>query len=86
MNHSEHVAALVSDLLDDIALSRLDAERLLLKCSRLARLTATTRFRWIACEMRGYVSNEAMALRYMSLTGRWTDYEEGWWSPRTRVV
>jgi len=35
---SKHIVKLAADLIDDIELSRLPSESLLLKCSRLARL------------------------------------------------
>jgi hypothetical protein len=70
--------------MDDIELSRLEADKLLLKCSRLARLAGSDEIqRWIYFEMHGYPSDDETSLVYMSRTGRWVDYEEkkGYWGP-----
>lgn len=83
-SQSEHVLELSRELLDDIELSRLPAEQLLLKCSRLARLAGSDENKaWIQLEMRGYNNSSPISLKYMGLTGRWTDYEkkEGHWGP-----
>jgi hypothetical protein len=80
---SQHILELARELLDDIELGRGDAERLLLKASRLARWVGSDDIqKWIGFEMGGYY-DEPVALRYMGLTGRWTDYEkkQGHWGP-----
>jgi hypothetical protein len=52
---SEHILALATELLDDIELSRLSGEALLLKASRLARLTHADEIKqWISFELKGY--------------------------------
>jgi len=79
-----HVLTLARELLDDIELSRISAEALLLKATRLARLTGPDEVRsWLSFEMTGYYSDDPVSLKYMTLTGRWTDYENklGYWGP-----
>ena len=81
---SEHVLELSRELLDDIELGRLNADKLLLKCSRLARLAGSEEIRkWLQFEMQGFSSNDPVALLYMSRTGRWTNRTEnkGYWGP-----
>lgn len=83
-SQAKHILELSRELLDDIELSRLPAESLLLKCSRLARLAGSDEVRaWIGFEMGGYNSTDPVSLKYMTLTGRWTDYVEkkGHWGP-----
>lgn len=83
-SQSAHILQLCKELLDDIELSRLPADKLLLKCSRLARLAGSgDEQKWIAFEMRGYNSTDPVSVRYMSLTARWTDYEKkkGYFGP-----
>lgn len=81
---SEHIFALAKELLDDIELSRLPAEALLLKATRLARLVGSTKVRrWLEFEMVGYNAEDPVALEYMGHTGRWTDRGQnlGYWGP-----
>jgi hypothetical protein len=83
-SQAAHILELSRELLDDIELSRLEAEKLLLKCSRLARLAGSEEIQtWISLEMRGYNGTDPISLRYMSRTGRWIDYDEkrGYWGP-----
>ena len=83
-SEAEHILALSRELLDDIELDRITGNKLLLKASRLARLAGSEEIRkWIGFEMQGYISTDEVALRYMTLTGRWTNYKEakGWWGP-----
>lgn len=81
---SEHILELAKELLDDIELSRLSAEALLLKASRLARWVGSEEIKcWINLEMKGYNSSNEISLKYMGKTGRWTNKEknEGYWGP-----
>ena len=83
-SRSEHILELAKELLDDIELSRLSAESLLLKASRLARWVGSDEIKyWINLEMQGYNSSSEISLKYMGITGRWTDREEGrgYWGP-----
>jgi len=83
-SQAEHVLELSRELLDDVELGRLDADKLLLKCSRLARLVGSEEIQaWIKFEMQGYNSTDPISLKYMSRTGRWTNYKEkkGHWGP-----
>lgn len=85
---SEHELELAKELLDDIELSRMSVDALIMKASRLARLCGNEEFqKWIRYEMRGYFSNVDLCIRYMGLTGRWTDREkkEGYWMPVAQV-
>lgn len=83
-SRSEHILELAKELLDDIELSRLSAESLLLKASRLARWVGSEEIKyWIGLEMKGYNSSNEISLKYMSVTGRWINREEqkGYWGP-----
>jgi len=83
-NLSDHVRALSRELLDDIELRRLDAEKLLLKCSRLARLAGSEEVQqWIQLEMTGYNDTDAVSVRYLYRTGRWINVEKktAYWGP-----
>jgi hypothetical protein len=81
---SEHILELAKELLDDIELSRIPVESLLLKASRLARWVGSDEIKyWINLEMQGYNSTNEISLKYMGITGRWTDQKEGegYWGP-----
>jgi hypothetical protein len=83
-SRSEHILELAKELLDDIELSRLSAESLLLKASRLARWVGSDEIKqWIKHEMQGYNSTEPVSVKYMGLTGRWLakEKESGYWGP-----
>ena len=83
-SRSEHILALAKELLDDIELSRLPAESLLLKASRLARWVGSDEIKyWISLEMQGYSGTNEVSIKYMGLTGRWINREEkkGYWGP-----
>ncbi|QYG83263.1 AbiTii domain-containing protein [Citrobacter koseri] len=84
----EHELELAKELLDDIELSRLNAEALFLKAARLARLCGTEEFKkWVGFEIRGYVSNDDTSLKFMTKTGRWTNRDEnkGYWAPIAQI-
>ncbi|MFQ5759091.1 MAG: hypothetical protein ACE5IF_05390 [Candidatus Bathyarchaeia archaeon] len=79
---SEHIISLAKDLLDDIELSQIPTEALLLKAIRLARLVGSPETqRWLEFEMIGYKDSNPISLEYMTLTGRWTNQEkkQGFW-------
>ena len=83
-SRSEHILELAKELLDDIELSRCNAEALLLKTTRLARWVGSEDIKsWLKFEMQGYNSSNEISLKYMGLTGRWTDKEnkKGYWGP-----
>lgn len=83
-SRSEHILQLAKELLDDIELNRLTAEALLLKASRLARWVGSDEIKyWINLEMKGYNSSNEISLKYMGITGRWLNKEEGkgYWGP-----
>jgi hypothetical protein len=83
-SRSEHVLKLAHELLDDIELSRTSGERLILKASRLARWVGSDEIRaWLKLEMGGYNTFDAISLKYMGITGRWTNFakKEGFFAP-----
>ena len=83
-----HKLDLARDLLDDIELSRLAPEQLLLKATRLARLLDAKEVQtWLRFELEGYPGNDPVALRYMSRTDRWTDQpnNRGYWLPLAQL-
>jgi len=86
---TKHKIALAKELLDDIELSRLNPEQLLLKATRLARLVEAREIRkWLSFELSGYVSDDPVALNYMDRTQRWTDREKGlgYWKPLPEIT
>lgn len=83
-SRSKHVAELARELLDDIELNRMRADHLLLKASRLARWMGSEETQqWLKLEMIGYNNSEEVSLKYMAITGRWTDRGKGlgYWGP-----
>lgn len=87
MNIDEMIFQLSKELLDDIELSRISGEQLLLKMKRLVRLTADTQTsQWIDYELRGYKSTD-YGKQLMSKTGRWIDKDKntGYWSSLCQI-
>lgn len=85
---SEHELELAKELLDDVELSRINVEALMMKASRLARLCGSEEFqRWIGYEMRGFNPNDEISMLYMGKTGRWTKIDElrGYWMPIAEI-
>lgn len=85
---SSHKIKLAREIMDDIELSRLLPEQLLLKASRLARLAnATEVSTWLRFELRGYSGDDPISLKYMSITNRWTDRSKnyGYWIPLAEI-
>jgi len=79
-NKSTHIIELCEELLDDIELSRINSEAILLKATRLARLSGSDEIRqWLKYEMSGYTSRDSLCLKYMTQTGRWTNSKEYQW-------
>lgn len=79
---------LARDLVDDVELSRLPSEYLLLKALRLARLADDSRAaEWIQFELNGYVNTER-SKSWMRFFGRFTDEEHnlGWWLPLAAIT
>ena len=65
-SRSEHILDLAKELLDHIELSRLPAESLLLKASRLTRWVGSAETKqWIKWEMGGYNSLDKVSVKYM---------------------
>lgn len=87
INKNEYIFQLAKELLDDIELSKLNSEQLLLKVSRLARINDDTEiYDWIKCELRGYYADEK-SMRFMSMVQRWTNFEkkQGYWFPLATI-
>ena len=85
---SGHILELSRELLDDIELDRLPASKLILKCSRLARLAGSDEVKaWIQHELQGYNARESISIKYMSRTGRWVNFAEktGWFKPLSQI-
>jgi len=73
-----HIIELCKELLDDIELSRINSEALLLKATRLARLSGSDEVRqWLRYEMSGYLPKDPLSAKYMNQTNRWLDRKEG---------
>lgn len=86
---SEHIISLAKEIIDDIELSRLDAQSILLKSTRLTRYVDNEEIRkWLRFEMQGYSSKDEVSLKYMSKTRRWINKEkdEGYWVPLSQIV
>jgi hypothetical protein len=84
---TEHILKLATEIMDDIELSRNEAQSILLKTTRLARYVDDSETRaFLKFEMQGYSNNE-LGRKYMTLTGRWTDIEKdlGYWYPLSQV-
>ena len=76
-NKNEHIFQLAQELVEDIELSRLPSEKLVLKATRLARLIDYEEIqRWLEYELKGYNSQDEFAIEYMTKTGRWINYQE----------
>lgn len=77
LSKSEYIISLAKEIIDNIELSNCEPQSILLKTTRLAREIDNEEIReWLKCEMQGYSSNNKVAAKYMSKTGRWTDIEK----------
>ncbi len=88
ISKSEHTLELVQDLLDDLELGRSSVEKIILKASRLARIVGAEEIKeWLRFELGGFYSDNAISLKYMTLTGRWTNRDEnkGYWIPFAQI-
>lgn len=80
---SSHILDLAKELIDDIELSRLSAEQLLLKTTRLARLVGDNgTYQWLRYELNGY-TNDPEARKVMLFFGRLNsdDAKYGYYQP-----
>ncbi|MGH2372140.1 MAG: hypothetical protein ACRDIC_01490 [bacterium] len=88
ISRSQYVVTLARELLDDIELSRLSPEALLLKATRLARLVESPEetLQWLSFEMIGYSDSPAL-IRLGRLTGRLTNESKKWghWGPLAEI-
>jgi hypothetical protein len=81
---ASHILELSGEILDDLELDRIPLSKLIMKANRLARLAGSDEIKaWLEYETQGYNISEPISLKYMSLTGRWTDREnkKGWFGP-----
>ncbi|AMF92408.1 hypothetical protein AL536_02705 [Vibrio fluvialis] len=88
VSKSEHTLELVQDLLDDLELGRSSVEKIILKASRLARIVGAEEVKeWLRFELGGFYSDNSISLKYMTLTGRWTNRDEnkGYWMPLAQI-
>ncbi|CAH7185786.1 AbiTii domain-containing protein [Vibrio chagasii] len=88
ISKSEHTLELVQDLLDDLELGRSSVEKIILKASRLARIVGAEEIKeWLRFELGGFYSDNTISLKYMTLTGRWTNRDEnkGYWMPLAQI-
>lgn len=70
ISQSAHILELARELVDDVELSRLGPEQLLLKATRLARLTQDeAAAEWLRFELHGY-TNDARSRGWMLYFGR----------------
>jgi AbiTii-like protein len=68
---------LADELLADIELSRLSAEKCILKGTRLARLVSDDdAIEWLRCELHGYDTSSQRWAELMTVTSRWVDDEK----------
>lgn len=84
---NEHILSLATEIMDDIELSRNEAQAILLKATRLARYVDNEEVRsFLKFEMQGYPNTE-IGRRFMDKTGRWTNKEDGlgYWFPLSQV-
>jgi hemerythrin-like domain-containing protein len=84
---TEHILKLATVIIDDIELSKNDAQSILLRTTRLARYVDDSNIRaFLKFEMQGYQNNE-LGTKYMDLTGRWTDKKnsKGYWVPLSQI-
>jgi hypothetical protein len=74
---SEHILELSKELLNDIELSKIEVEALLLKTSRLARWVGSEEIKTlIDFEMKGYDNTNSLFLKFITITGRITDADK----------
>lgn len=80
--------ALAEEILEDIELSRLRGQALLMKASRLARLLGSDELdRFTRWELHGYPSENEGALRAMRGTGRVVGAKgEAWFAPLANII
>ena len=87
-NLSQAKLTLARELVDDVELSRLAPEQLLLKALRLARLLDDGRAaRWLGYELNGYPNTDA-GKSWMNHFGRMTNQEKslGYWMPLAGIT
>lgn len=88
LSKSEYIISLAKEIIDNIELSNCEPQAILLKTTRLAREKDNEEIRkWLKFEMQGYRSDDEVAIKYMSKTGRWTNRKEnkGYWMPFAQI-
>ncbi|CAM1340810.1 AbiTii domain-containing protein [Tenacibaculum aestuarii] len=84
---NKHILKLATEIMDDIELTKNEAQSILLKTTRLARYVDDSKVRdWLKFEMQGYPDSELSRI-YMTKTGRWTNKKEskGYWFPLSQI-
>ncbi len=77
MSRQTEALKLADELLADIELSRLPAEKCILKGNRLARLVSDDNAsEWLYCELHGYDPSSPRLHELLSMTCRWVDDEK----------
>jgi hypothetical protein len=87
-NKGQHVISLAQEILDDIELSRITPTQIVLKATRLARITDTSEtLTWLQYEVMGFRADET-GKRYMGFTGRWIDASKntGYWGSLSEIL
>jgi hypothetical protein len=83
---NDEIRSLALEVIEDVEMSRISTEGLVLKASRLARLAnEEEEIRWLFYERFGYITDEEVSIRYLGYTSRWidpNDHSKGaYWGP-----
>lgn len=87
MDRQTQALVLAEQLLEDVELTRLSIDQIVLKATRLARLIEDeTALVWLGFETSGIPNNDE-GKRHMTKAGRWAnrEKEEGYWIPASAV-
>jgi hypothetical protein len=71
---TQQISALALELLEDAEMSRTSVDAMVLKASRLARLTEDAEaMQWLSHERLGYNATDPISIKYLNSTARWID-------------
>jgi hypothetical protein len=74
LSRNDEIRSLALEIIEDVEMSRISTEGLVLKASRLARLAnEEEEITWLFYERCGYRHDDEIALKYMEYTNRWVD-------------
>jgi hypothetical protein len=77
ISKSDEIIGLAQELLEDAEMSRTSVVALVMKASRLARLTDDEEaISWLHYERFGYNDSEELSIKYLGLTNRWIDVNQ----------